>query len=170
MTLRRSLLITAAAILVPMGSAFALTETQFNRPNLMAQRASGNGDRSRGFQEGRWLEELDLSAEQSEQIQSIREDAKQTMEPLREQMQQEREALRSQMAGDTATDQQLRTQHGRIQDLHQQLGVQRFETMLAMRQVLTPEQRAQMAELMEQHRQQRGQGHGFGGRFGGRRD
>ena len=169
MTLRRSLLITAAAILVPMGSAFALTETQFNRPSLIAQRSAG-GDRSGGFQEGRWLEELDLSTEQAESIQSIREEAKQTMEPLRERLQQEREALRSQLAGDTATDQQLREQHGRIQDMHQELGAQRFDTMLAIRRVLTPEQRAQMSELMEQRRAQRGQGRGFGGHFGGGRD
>ena len=170
MTLRRSLLIAAAAVLVPMGSAFALTETQFNRPNMVAQRSFGNGGRSQGFQEGRWLEELDLSAEQTERIQAIREEAKETMEPLREQLQQEREVLQSQLAGDTATDDQLWTQHQEIQDLHQQMGVERFETMLEIRRVLTPEQRAQMAELMEQRRAQRGQGHGFGGRFGGGRD
>jgi len=170
MTLRRSLLIAAAAILVPMGSAFALTETQFNRPNMFAQRSSGNGGRSHGFQEGRWLEALNLSAEQTERIQSIREEAKQAMEPLREQLQQEREVLQSQLAGDTATDDQLRAQHQETEDLHQQMGVERFETMLEIRRVLTPEQRSQMAELMEQRRAQRGQGQGLGGRFGGGRD
>ncbi|MDJ0704258.1 MAG: Spy/CpxP family protein refolding chaperone [Leptolyngbyaceae cyanobacterium MO_188.B28] len=170
MTLRRSLLITAAAILVPMGSAFALTETQFNSPNLIAQRAAGNGGRSQGFQEGRWLEQIDLSAEQTERIQAIREETKQTMEPLREQLRQERDMLQSQMAGDRATDEQLRAQHQKIQDLHQQLGVERFETMLAIRQVLTSEQRAEMAELMEQRREQRRQGQGYGGRFGGGRN
>ena len=163
MTLRRSLLIAAAAILVPMGGALALTDTQFNPPERVAQRSSQPNDNRRGFQDGRWMEALDLSPEQSEQIQAIREQSRQTMEPLREQMQQAREQLRSLMASNTATDDDLRAAHEEVQNLHQRLGSQRFETTLKIRQVLTTEQRTQMAELMEQHREQRGRGRGFGG-------
>ena len=42
MTLRRFLLITAAAILIPTGSALALTETQFTSPDMIAQRPFPN--------------------------------------------------------------------------------------------------------------------------------
>lgn len=165
MTFRRALFITAAAILIPMVSALALAETQFNSPERVAQRSSEpSDDRSWGPREGRWIEELDLSPEQSERIQAIREESRQAMEPLREQLRQAREQLQSQIASGDSTD-QLRQQHEQVQTLHQQLGDQRFETMLAIRQVLTPEQRAQMAELMEQQRGQGGRGRGFGGRF-----
>lgn len=39
-----------------------------------------------------------------------------------------------------------------MQNLHQELGNNLFETMLEIREVLTPEQRTQMAELIEQRR------------------
>jgi len=50
----------------------------------------------------------------------------------------------------------LRQQHQEVQGLRNQLDNQRFETMLETRQVLTPEQRTKMAELMEK----RGHHHG----------
>ena len=163
MMLRRTLLIVAASILIPIGGAFALTETQANRPLMVAQQTAQSDDfRSRGSRESRWLDELDLTTEQSEQIQAIREDSRATMEPLHQQLQQAREQLQSQLASDTPTD-QLRRQHQQVQALQQQLGEQRFESMLAIRQVLTSEQRVQMAELAEQHRGQRGRGHRRGG-------
>jgi len=63
--------------------------------------------------------------------------------------------MRSLMASD-ASSEQLREQHQKIRDLHQQMGDQRFETMLQIREVLTPEQRQQMQQLMEQNRPERG--------------
>jgi Spy/CpxP family protein refolding chaperone len=39
-----------------------------------------------------------------------------------------------------------------LQNLQQQASDRRFETMLQIREVLTPEQRNQMAELMQKHR------------------
>ena len=74
---------------------------------------------------------------------------------MREELQQARDQMRSLMVADTNSD-ELRQQHQQIQTLHQQLGTQRFETMLQVREVLTPEQRSQMAELMQQHRGRRG--------------
>ena len=170
MSLRRFLLIAAASILVPVGSALALNEVQFNSPEIVAQRSSRTDEaRSAGSWEARWIEELDLSADQSESIQAIREESRETMAPLREQLQQAREQLRSQMASDTSAN-QLRQQHGQVQALQQALGEQRFESMLAIREVLTPEQRTRMAELVEQHWGQRGRGDRSGGRFGGERN
>jgi Spy/CpxP family protein refolding chaperone len=68
--------------------------------------------------------------------------------------------MRSLLA-ENANPDELRQQHQQIQTLHQQLGNQRFETMLQVREILTPEQRSQMAELIQQHRGRRG----FGARF-----
>ena len=162
MTLRRTLLIATASILVPIGGDLAVAETQVNSPVMVAQRVSQlDNARSSGDRESRWIEELDLSPEQSEQIQAIREESRTAMQPLRDQLQQAREQLRSQMASNTSTD-QLQRQHQQVQALHQELGDQRFETMLAIRQVLTPAQRTQLAELAEQHRGQRGRGHSWG--------
>ncbi|MEI2418634.1 hypothetical protein V6O07_00005, partial [Arthrospira platensis SPKY2] len=47
-----------------------------------------------------------------------------------------------------ASPEQLRQQRQRIQELSRALSDQRFETMLEMREVLTPEQRSQLQERM----------------------
>ncbi|NES69331.1 MAG: Spy/CpxP family protein refolding chaperone, partial [Okeania sp. SIO2D1] len=103
----------------------------------------------------RWLQELDLTSEQQERIQAIHEQAKADMESLHQQMQEAREQMTNLMSGNASAE-QLRNQQDKIQALHEQLGDKRFETMLAVREILTPEQREQLAQLKEQHRQEHG--------------
>ena len=47
----------------------------------------------------------------------------------------------------------MREKHRQIIGLRQQLEEVQFESTLAMREVLTPEQRSQLAQLMQQRRQ-----------------
>lgn len=115
--------------------------------------------KGRGYRMER-LMELDLTPEQSEQIETIRQQSQADTEPLRQEFQQAHEQMRSLLAGNANSD-ELRQQHQQIQTLHQQLGNQHFETMLEVREILTPEQRSQMAELIQQHRGRRS----FGDRF-----
>ena len=111
------------------------------------------GDRGKGM--NRLLQQLDLTTEQSEQIEAIKEQSRTAGEPLREQMQTEKAEMRSLLSSD-ATPEQLTQQHQQLQDLRQQAGDRRFETMLQVREVLTPEQRSQMAELMAEKGERRG--------------
>lgn len=53
---------------------------------------------------------------------------------------------------------ELRNQHEQVQELHQEMGNLRFESMLEMREVLTAEQREQFAELMQERPENRGPG------------
>jgi Spy/CpxP family protein refolding chaperone len=108
----------------------------------------------------RLFEQLDLTPEQSEQIDTIQQQSQADTESLRQELQQAHQQMRSLMAGNTNVD-ELRQQHQELQTLHQQLGDQRFETMLKVREVLTPDQRSQMSDLIQQHRGRRG----FGGMF-----
>ncbi|ASC72386.1 uncharacterized protein XM38_033430 [Halomicronema hongdechloris C2206] len=101
----------------------------------------------------RWFEAIDLSDTQLQQIRSIRDQARDTLQPLHQELRQERQTLRGLMASDVPAA-ELRSHHDTIQTLQQQLGDERFETMLAIRDVLTPDQRATLAELAEQRRQQ----------------
>ena len=101
------------------------------------------------------LEQLNLTPEQSQQIEAIHERFHSDNETLFQQMRTNHQQLRSLLASD-ASEEQLRQQHQNIQGLRQQLGNNRFETMLQVREILTPEQRTQMAELMEQKRGRRG--------------
>ncbi|MGK7899272.1 MAG: Spy/CpxP family protein refolding chaperone [Xenococcus sp. (in: cyanobacteria)] len=132
-----------------------------SRPALRISQRSPETQLAHGRRRGgyggmqKFLEQLDLTTEQSQKIDAIQEQFQSDNETLFQEMRTNHQEMRSLLASD-ASDQQLRQQHQKIQDLRQQLGTNRFETMLQVREILTPEQRAQMAELMEQHRGRRG--------------
>lgn len=102
------------------------------------------------------FQQLDLTTEQSQQIQAIFQQSKTENESLRQQMEAAREQMESLMSGNATAD-QLRQQHNTMQNLHQQLDNRRFETMLQIREILTPQQRARLAELKPPQRRM-GQG------------
>lgn len=154
-TWRHFLVVAIAPILVSTTGSFALAESQPAIPEITAQRPALDGERGRFSKVLRWLQEIDLSTEQSERIKAIREQSRQNMESRYQQMQEAKEQMRSLMAGN-ASREQLQQQHRQLQTLRQELGNQGFETMLDIREVLTPQQRAQMAELAQQHRASRG--------------
>ena len=138
-------------------TAYELSNNQSVSQKL-AHRPFANNRNNRNDREDRMtrlLEQLDLTPEQSQQIETIKQQSKADTESLRQELQQAHEQMRSLMVADTNSN-ELRQQHQQLQTLHQQLGTQRFETMLQVREVLTPEQRSQMAELMGQHRGRRG--------------
>ncbi|MGV2830689.1 Spy/CpxP family protein refolding chaperone [Myxosarcina sp. GI1(2024)] len=115
------------------------------------------GRKGRGYRMQRLWEQLDLTPEQSTQIETIRQQSQADTEPLRQELYQARAQMRSLLAENADPD-ELRQQHQQIHTLHQQLGDRRFETMLEVREILTPEQRSQMSELIQQHRGRRGFG------------
>ncbi len=105
----------------------------------------------------RLSDELNLTSEQQTQIQAIFERAKAESADERETLRAARTELKSLMAAD-ASDAQLRQQHDLIQELRSDLGDLRFETLLEIRQELTPEQRDRLAELRFERRGRRGDG------------
>jgi periplasmic protein CpxP/Spy len=112
-------------------------------------------------------QELGLSDAQVQQMQTIHTNAKTQSQGLRDQMKAAQDQMKQMMASG-ATDAQLRLQHQKIQGLKTQLDSQRFDTQLAIRNVLTPAQQTKMAQMMGERRQEReGQGQGpRGGRRG----
>ena len=161
MNWRTFLAVTGALVILPL-STYAAESNQNQITNLQEQnnmtkiaQHSRHGKRGRGEGMQRVLQQLDLTPEQLQQIEDIQEQSKNQAQALHQQMQTQREEMRSLLASD-ATPEQLQQQHQQTQDLHQQLGDNRFETMLQVREVLTSEQRTQMAELMAQRPERRG--------------
>ncbi|HEY9860196.1 MAG TPA: periplasmic heavy metal sensor, partial [Candidatus Obscuribacterales bacterium] len=77
----------------------------------------------------------------------------------RQQMSQRKQALRQAkqelgnlMAGNT-DENTIRAKYNQVQQLEQEMANVRFESMLKMRTVLTPAQRQQFAQLMQQRRE-----------------
>ncbi len=127
---------------------------------LAQHRFLGDKRMGRGFRMQKFLDQLDLTSEQSEQIAAIQDKFLSDNESLYQEMKANHQQMRSLFSND-ATPEQLRQQHQAIQNLRQQLGNNRFETMLQIREILTPEQRDRLAELIEQNPHRRGQ---WGGR------
>ena len=147
-------LLAAGLLIFPLGaSAIDLAEpgVQIAQQENEGRRGKRGGKRG-GFK--KVLEQLNLSSEQSTQIEAIHNSKKQESETLREQVKAQKEAMRDLFASD-ASDSELQQQHQEIQNLKQQIGTNRFEGMLEIRAVLTPEQKAQLTELMQVRHNQR---------------
>ncbi|MGK7940841.1 MAG: Spy/CpxP family protein refolding chaperone [Crocosphaera sp.] len=97
---------------------------------------------------------LNLTDEQMQQLSAIRRKYHTQIQQLREQMRGKGEELSQMMQGDAA-DNDLRSKHQEIINLRQQMGNLRFESMLEMRKVLTPEQRQEFVQLMQERRRMR---------------
>jgi len=158
-------------------SAFAASSFDFQTletPQLIAQSFDDDADfgpRHRGRRRGELMDALDLSNDQKNELQRIRNEYQPRFMEQREALFEARQTLRNMMVDDNASNSDLRQQHDKILSLRDEMGNLRFESMLEMREVLTPEQREDFAELMDERRGnwgrgRRGRGPGFrGGRF-----
>ena len=131
---------TAAATAVP---SPAQTETiaQNQKPNRPAGR------------EGGLFDKLNLSADQKQKMQGVRDRYKDQVSQKMQAVRQARQELETMMSNPTANASQMREKNRQIMGLRQQLEEAQFESTLAMREVLTPEQRTQLSQLMQQRRE-----------------
>lgn len=170
MNWRQISILLATSVILPVGSVTAqqlntsstrVTQTSSIISSGKIAQASSDAP---GFRKGRRgkrgmkkiFQELNLTTEQQERIKAIRQESKENNSSLRQEMRQAKEEMGKLMASDT-NDSELRQQHEKIQSLKKELGNKRFETMLKIRQELTPEQRTKMAELKQQRRKNRRQ-------------
>ncbi|MEG4283905.1 Spy/CpxP family protein refolding chaperone [Microcoleus sp. A006_D1] len=130
---------TAAATAVP-SPAQAETIAQNQRPNRPAGKKGG------------LFEQLNLSADQKQKMQAVRDRYKEQVSQRMQAIRQARQELETMMSSTTANASQMRDKHRQIMGLRQQLEEVQFESTLSMREVLTPEQRSQLSQLMQQRR------------------
>lgn len=124
-----------------------------NLDNVFAQRPRNEQNQGRRGGKDNMMEQLNLSADQKQRMESIRNQYKDQIRQREAAVRAARQEMKTMMDGNASTA-QIRTKHEQISALQQQLMSTRMEMMLAMREVLTPEQRARMAELMKQRREQ----------------
>lgn len=139
LSLFASLAVTGVAF--PSAAETAITEF----PQLLSQRGP-NPQR-----EQRLMESLNLNDQQKQELNAIRQKHQSQMETLSAQLRTRQDELRTLMSSN-ASDNEIRAKHQQVADLRQQLGELRFESMLESRKVLTPDQRKQFAQLMDERR------------------
>ena len=148
MSIRR--LWAVAFLMLTLGSATAATAVPNPvEPQTIAQNQRPNRP---GGKQGGMFEQLNLSADQKQKMQAVRDRYKDQVSQRMQAVRQARQELETMMAG-TASASQMREKHRQIIGLRQQLEEVQFESTLAMREVLTPEQRSQLAQMMQQRRQ-----------------
>ncbi len=101
----------------------------------------------------RLMRQLKLDQVQRQQLKAIKLEYEDSIIDLRQEVSQAKQTLSDLMVG-TADRETIRTQYQQVQLLNQQLGKLHFESMLQMREVMTPEQRIQFAQFMRQRRNQ----------------
>ena len=114
-------------------------------------------ERRRYWGEGlqKFLNRLDLSEEQSTQIKAIYRRHYQINQEYRQELREAKEEMGSLLTSE-ANPNRIRQKHREIQSLNQELGNSRFEALLEVREVLTREQRQEIADMMAEYRGRRG--------------
>lgn len=103
---------------------------------------------------GRMLKQLNLSTEQLQKLKAIRDLDITRIRDLSQQLSQANKELRDLLASTDGSD-VIRAKHTQVMRLQQELQNQHFERMLAMREILTPQQRSQFNESMQRNRPNR---------------
>jgi Spy/CpxP family protein refolding chaperone len=139
-------LITAA--IVAFGGAIAIANpiSQFSPPVAQAPAELPR------MGKGGWLRDLDLTPDQIEQIRQIRSQRKDQLSRQRQAMRQAMQELRQLMAGDASAD-QIRQKYDEVKSLRLKVADAQFDNLLAIREVLTPEQRRKFADQMQNRRE-----------------
>ena len=138
-----------AAILVALGGAVAIANPSLRfQPIAQTPTASPNPETpdqapkqmSPDRREPEWLKELNLSAAQVQKMRAIRKQYQDTINQGQQSTRQSRHELQTLLAGD-ATEAQIREKYNQVKVLKQQVADAQFESMLATRNVLNPDQR-----------------------------
>jgi periplasmic protein CpxP/Spy len=99
-------------------------------------------------------QELNLSREQIQKLQQLRKNAQGKNKERRQTLQTAKQDLNQLIQGNATTD-QVRQKRQQVQSLQREIADTKFEQTLAIREILTPEQRVKLQQIMEQRRQNR---------------
>lgn len=116
-----------------------------------AEDRAGPGERVKQFPAPRMIEDLALTEDQVEQLKKIHEDKKDQFRAKREAIMERRKKLNEAMQGDTK-ESELRKLFQSLQDTQKEFMETRFEKVLSIRSILTPEQRKKFKGLARPHR------------------
>ena len=137
----------SSVLLLAFGSAIAFIKPNSPFPDSMLQNISLQKGGAQG--EFKLMEQLNLTPDQKQKLKAIYSHYKDGIFQRKHAVRQATKELRDLMVG-TASADEVRAKYKQVEVVRQQLEAESFESMLDMRDVLTPTQRSQFAQLMEQ--------------------
>lgn len=96
----------------------------------------------------KWIQKVNLTAEQTQRMQTISNKYKGQIFASTQVLHKAQLELSQMLASDASLD-SLRQKHRQVEALKQKVGNLRFESLLEMREVLTPEQRRQVGQNLQ---------------------
>lgn len=115
-----------------------------------AQPHGGGGPAGEMMMHRELLDKLGLSDDQKQKLKAIHEAKKGSAMELHKEMRVLQQQFIDAMVAETS-DASLRSLHDKVEQKRAQMGALRFEGMLEVRKILTPDQRKKFAELHQQH-------------------
>jgi periplasmic protein CpxP/Spy len=103
---------------------------------------------------GNLVKELNLSPDQIQRIQKLRTNSNGKTKERRQALRTAKQELTQLLQGNASSD-QIRQKRQQVQSLQREVADTNFENTLAIREILTPEQRVKLQQLMQQRRQNR---------------
>ena len=98
--------------------------------------------------------ELNLSPEQIQKLQQLRKNTQGKNKERRKTLQTAKQELNQLIQGNASTD-QVRQKRQQVQSLQREIADTNFDNTLAIREILTPEQRVKLQQIRVQRRQDR---------------
>lgn len=141
-----------AAVVVLLGGAVAIANPLLRFQPIAQTSAPSLSPNDSGSQEPGWLKELNLNADQVQKMRAVRTQYQDKINQGRQSVRQSKQELQALMAGD-ATETQIRDKYNQLKVLKQQVADAQFESMLATRNVLNPDQRRKFASRILKRQQ-----------------
>jgi periplasmic protein CpxP/Spy len=143
LTLATSLAITPKVLSYPQDHLIISQTSSPQRPENRPRRINNSRERL--------IEQLNLTDDQKLKIAAIRQKYQGKIQEFRESIKTNEQELNSLMANN-ASDRDIRAKHQQISRNRQEISDLQFESFLEIRQVLTPSQRTEFAQLMQERR------------------
>ncbi len=139
--------LTLAANLVPTATVLSYPQDRL----FIAQTSSPQRPESRLVNNSRerLIEQLNLTDDQKSKIAAIRQKYQEKTKQLRETLRSNEQELNS-LLSNNASDREIRSKHQQISRNRQEMSNLQFESFLEIRQVLTPAQRTEFSQLMQE--------------------
>jgi periplasmic protein CpxP/Spy len=141
-----SILLTIATTILPAQANLSLSQ---NNP-----RSTDNEFKIPAGGMGNLVKELNLSPDQIQRLQQLRKNSQGKTKERRQALRTARQELNQLLQGNASSD-QIRQKRQQVQILQREVADTNFENTLAIREILTPEQRVKWQQLIQQRRQNR---------------
>ncbi|MDY7049220.1 MAG: Spy/CpxP family protein refolding chaperone [Microcystis panniformis WG22] len=146
-----TMVLTLAANLAPSATVLSYPQDRLFIAQTSSPQRPENRPRGMDNSRERLIEQLNLTDEQKSKVAAIRQKYQEKTKQLRQTLRSNEQELNS-LLSNNASDRDIRAKHQQVSRNRQEISNLQFESFLEIRQVLTPAQRTEFSQLMQERR------------------